>query len=88
MRNDKWIHDIQAGELINFRNACSVWIYKNYEETEDYSAQHTLAIAYYGKTGTTYLHYESSEHLHNAFEHYKDLLGCTVIDISKKPLKL
>ena len=85
---DKWINDIEAGELINLKNTCSVWIYRNRSKTEDREAAYTLSFAYYGKTPPTYLHYESSELLFNALAHYTKLLGAVDLDVTQKPITL
>jgi hypothetical protein len=87
MEQDKWIFDIQAGELINLKECKGIWIYKNWEKEEDYKAAHTLRFSYYnGKD--YYLHYESSEELLNALEHYAQIVGSTELDVSKKPVTL
>lgn len=88
MKEDKWIHDIQAGELINLKDCKSVWIYKDRDEYDDYPAEYTLYFAYYRDKSDTYLHYDSSELLHNAFEHYKNILQCKDLDVTQKPVTL
>ena len=88
MKEEKWYHDVKAGELINLRDCKGVWIYRDREKTDDYKAAFTLEFAYYGKTKATYLHYDSSKLLHNAFEHYTTLLGCAEIDVSTEPVTL
>lgn len=88
MKEEKWYHDIQAGELINLRDCKGVWIYRDRNKSDDHSAAYTLEFAYYGKTEGTYLHYDSSKLLHSAFEHYRILLGCTDVDVSTEPVTL
>jgi len=88
MEQDKFIYDIQAGEILNLKGCRGVWIYRDREETDDYSAQHSLVFSFARDKSSFYLHYESSELLHNAFEHYKEILKCEEVDVSKKPLKL
>lgn len=88
MKEDKWIHDIQADELINLKDVHSVYVYRDQNENDNCVAEYTLLFLYYGKTSSIYLHYDSSELLHNAFEHYTHILGCKELDVSRKPLKL
>lgn len=85
---DKFIFDKQAGELVNLRDIKGIWIYKDYEKDADFEAQHQLEFDYYNKTDATYLHYESSELLHNALSHYTQLLKGVELDVSMKPLTL
>jgi hypothetical protein len=84
---DKWYHDIQAGELINLKNCKSVWIHADREKTEDYGLAFSLRFAYF-KGKDVYLHYETSKLLHNAFSHYRELLKCKELDVSVAPLTL
>ena len=86
MKEDKWIHDIQAGELINLKDCHSVYISEERDETDNNVAKYSLAFLCAKKY--LYLFYESNEHLHNAFEHYKKLLNCEELDVSVKPLTL
>jgi len=87
-KQDKWYHDLQAEELINLTGAYSVYIHRDRPKTEDFGAAFSLIIAYYGKTKPAYLHYESSELLHNAFAHYTKLLEAEDLDVTQKPITL
>ena len=88
-KQDKWIWDVQAGELVNLRDLKAVYVHKDYEAGDDYNANHSLYFDYYEKGDSDfYLYYDSSELLQNAFEHYKKLLGCQELDVSQKPLML
>jgi len=86
---DVWIHDIQAGELINLKNLKAIWIHKDKEKSEVQEAQFGLYLDYYSKGNSEfYLWYDSREQLYNAFEHYKQLLKCKDLDVSQKPISL
>lgn len=88
MEQEKWIHDIQAGELVNLRDCKAVWVHRDRDESDDYSAQYSLCLSYYRDKSEFYLHYETKELLYNAFEHYKKLLKCEDLDVSQKPVTL
>ena len=68
MKEDKWIHDIQAGELVNLKDCRAIWIEEDLEETEEFPARFSLQFTYYKDKSDYYLHYESSELLRNAFD--------------------
>ena len=88
MNEEKWYHDVQAGELINLRDCKAVWVHKDRDETDDHVAAYILHFAYYGKTKGMWLHYESSKLLQSAFKHYTTLLGCAEVDVASEPVTL
>jgi hypothetical protein len=88
MNEDKMYYDIQAEEIINLRDVKGVWIATDRKGTDERSAAFTLQLGYYGNTLGTYLHYDTSKLLHSAFEHYRNLLSCTELDVSQKPVTL
>jgi len=85
---NKWIFDIHAEEMINLKDLRAVWISADYEKEGDCIAKHQLSLSYYRDTSNFYLLYETSALLKNAFDHYKQLLGCEELDVSSKPLTL
>ena len=87
-RPDIWIHDIHAGELINLRDCKGIYIHKDYPKTEDHSAKHSLKFCYSRNDTSYWLHYESSQLLRNALEHYTHLLKCKELDVSQKTITL
>ena len=88
MKEEKWIYDIHAKELINLKDCKGIWIHRDRPKTENIEAQYTLQFGYYGKSKGVWLHYESSKLLHNAFAHYTSILGCKELDVSTKPVTL
>lgn len=83
MENDKWIYDVEAGELINLKNVDC--IYKS--DSVAYSGDQ-VSIVFFSKGKEFYLHYDSITLRDNAFKHYINETNAKELNAKQKPLTL